>query len=317
MIPRWQVTAILLTLVVASGFVEFRIRLFPEYGYTTYIPGVIEGTYGAPAIYRVLVPFGNTWLVHATGWSPAAVWHAMRLAWFFAAFVAVMIHLRSWFNERVALAGVCAVAAALPLTYTNSWAHADSIPELALFTLGCAAVVRGWDATFAVVLVVAAFNRETAGFLIPVYFFGRRLTLRHTARSAAFAALFLAIFIGLRLWRGVEHYDYWQFGRNLEFLKLLPPPYDVYKRSYAWFVVVLAGPAAAIIASRWRQIPWNARRLIWASAPFLLTTITISSIIETRIFIPLIPLLLPALFWALLPPEDNSAVPVGADQRPA
>jgi hypothetical protein len=305
MIPRWQVTALLLTLVVASGFVEFHIRLFPEYAYTTYIPGVIDGTYGAPATYRVLVPFGNTWLSHVTGLSPAAIWHATRLAWFFAAYLAVLIYLRSWFNERVALAGVCAVAAALPLTYTNSWAHADSIPELALFTLGCAAVVRGWDAVFAIALVAAAFNRETAGFLIPVYFLARPLTLRNTAKSAGFAALFLMIFIGLRLWRGIEHYDYWQLGRNLEFLKLLPPPYDIYKRAYAWFVVALAGPAAAIIAAGWKQIPWNARRLVWATAPFLLTSVTISSIIETRIFIPLIPLLLPAALWALMPPQND------------
>jgi hypothetical protein len=302
----WRFMVIIGTLVVASGFVEFRIRQYPDYAYTNYIPKVLNGTYGAPAIYRVLVPYFNTWMGDFTGWSPAAVWHVTRLGWFFAAYLITFLYLQTWFSDGIALAGVAGIAATLPLTYTNSWAHPDSIPELALFTLGCLAIVRRTDTLFAVALAVASLNRETAAFLVGAYAFSRPVDGRHMARTAGFFALWASAFFGLRLWRGMEHYDYWQLGRNLTFLKLLPASYDVYKRAYAWFVFVLAGPALAVIAAGWARVPSDARRLLAAALPLALVGLTISSIIETRVFIPLYPLMLPALMFAVLEPKRSS-----------
>ena len=310
MISRpWTIPLLLGTLVVASGFADFRIRQSPEYAYTEYIPRVIDRSYGAPAIYRVLVPFANTWIVSATGWSPAIVWHLTRLSWFALAYGAIYALIRTWFSNAEALGAVCAVAATLPLTYTNSWAHADSIPELALFSLGCFCIVRGLDAWFALVLVVAALNRETSAFLVAAYAFARSPTWPHAWRTGVAAAIWVAIFVGLRLWRGVEHYDYWQLTRNLEFMKLLPPVYDVYKRFYAWFLVILAGPACLVVALNWRAVPAPARGLLAASIPMLIVALLFSSIIETRIFIPLYPLLLPAVMFALLGPKPNTGEP--------
>ena len=62
----WAIPLLLGTLVVASGFADFRIRQSPEYAYTEYIPRVMDRSYGAPAIYRVLVPYANTWIVSLT-----------------------------------------------------------------------------------------------------------------------------------------------------------------------------------------------------------------------------------------------------------
>lgn len=299
----WRWPLLLVTLVIASGFVDFRIRQFPDYPYTDYIPKVLDGTYGAPAIYRVLIPYANTWLGDVTGWSPATVWHATRLAWFFAAYLALFAYLRVWVTPEAAFGGVAGVAATLPLTYTNSWAHPDGIPELALFTLGCLAIVRSADVAFAAILAVAALNRETAGFLVITYFAARPITLRHVVRTAVFAAICGAILAGLRLWRGVEHYDYWQLGRNLRFLGLLPPGYDIYKRAYAWFIVVLALPSLIVVGSRWPRVPPTARRLLVSAVPFVATAVTLSSIIETRIFLNLYPLILPALMCSAVQPK--------------
>jgi len=305
----WAIPLLVGTLVIASGFADFRIRQSPEYAYTEYIPRVIDRSYGAPAIYRVLVPYANTWIVYATGLSPAMVWHLTRLLWFALAYCAIYALIRTWFSSSEALAAVCAVAASLPLTYTNSWAHPDSIPELALFSAGCFCIVRGLDAWFVLVVIAAALNRETSAFLVAAYAFARSLTWPHVCRTAGIAAIWLAIFVGLRLWRGVEHYDYWQLARNLEFMKLLPPAYDIYKRFYAWFLVILAGPACLVVARNWRVVPDPARRLLAAAIPMLVVALLFSSIIETRIFIPLYPLLLPAVMFALLEPKPNTGEP--------
>lgn len=302
----WREFALILTIVAASGFADFRIRQFPDHAYTKYIPGVVDGTYGAPAIYRVLVPFSNTWMADLTGASPATIWHITRLAWFLAAFMGLFHYLRHWLPTVAALGGVCAVAATLPLTYTNSWAHADSVPELALFTLGCQAIVKQRPLWLAVVLVPAALNRETAAFLVAVYAISQPVRVGHVATSAFLSVICVAILGALRLWRGVEHYDYWQLWRNLEFLKLLPAAYDPYKRAYAWFIFALVGPALAVLVSSWAAVPWDARRLVWGAIPVAITGLLFSSLIEPRIFLPLYPLLLPALMCAVVQPKRSN-----------
>jgi hypothetical protein len=246
---RGQTFALIATLVIASGFVDFRIRQFPEHSYTQYIPEVTGGTADAPGKYRVLVPFLHAWLVQWTGASDELVWHVTRLAWFLAAYAAIYGYLQLWVDPTAALGGVTAVAATLPLTYTNSWAHPDSVPELALFTLGCWAIIRGSVIGLVPVLAVAALNRETSGFLLVTFLCSRRWHARHLLQTAGLAVMLAALLGALRLVRGVEHYDYWQLGRNLAFLQLLPSGYDLYKRLYAWFIVALAAPAVFVTAS--------------------------------------------------------------------
>lgn len=299
---HWQELGLIVTIVVASAFTDFRIRQFPEYAYTTYIPGVIDGSYGAPAIYRILVPFSHEYLVKTTGVPPATVWHVLRIGWFLVAFVAMFVYLQRWVSAPAALGGVAAVAATLPLTHTNSWAHADSIPELALFTLGCAAIAARRYWWFAAVLLAGTMNRETAGFLVLTYLFSQPLSGPHVARTMAFGALGGSVLVALRLWRGVEHYEYWQLSRNLQFLRLLPPGYDPYKRAYAWFIVALTLPTIIMLAARWSAVPADARRMAWSGVPLVATGLTMSSIIEPRIFLPLYPLLLPALMCVVVQP---------------
>ena len=82
------------------------------------------------------------------------------------------------YSGAASLSGGLAAAAFLPLTFTNSWAHPDSFPELCLFTLGCLTIARGWDNLLYPVLVVATLNRETAAFLVMVWASVRWQTMR-------------------------------------------------------------------------------------------------------------------------------------------
>jgi hypothetical protein len=298
-------------LALASGFTDLRVRRYPEHAVKVYMPGVIDGTADAPGLYRVLAPFSFEWLAQSTGADRMVLWHATRLAWFFLAWLVWHVYLRTWFEPGEAMLGTAFVAATLPLTFTNSWPHPDHIPELALFTLGCLAIARQKDAWFAATLAVAAFNRETAAFLVPLYLVVGPLTRARLLRTAAFGALWLAIFAGLRWYRGFRMYDVWQFGRNLDFLKLLPAPYDPYYRAYAWFSVVLFGILLYLaLRSRGRQ-PLFVRRALWALVPVFLVGWTISSIMETRIFTPAFSLVIPGVLYTLLRPITDREVVSG------
>jgi hypothetical protein len=294
-----------LLLALASGFVDLRVRAYPDLAVTRYIPEVVAGTADAPGLYRVLVPYIFTWIVGAVDADPMTVWHVTRLAAFLLAWLSLHAYLRTWFSPGEAVLGVFVAAALLPLTYTNSWPHPDHIPELALFTLGCLAIARHSDAAFFVVLALATLNRETAVFLVPLHAVAAPITRTRLRRSALALGLWASIYLGLRAIRGFRSYEYWQFWRNLEFLQLLPPPYDPYYRAYAWFGIALAGVLAWVALRGRAGQPLFVRRAPIVVPLFFLVSLTLSSIIETRILTPVLPLLLPGLMFTLQMPKPG------------
>jgi hypothetical protein len=224
----------------------------------------------------------------------------------------VHAYLRTWFSPEAALAGVALTAATLPLTFTNSWGHPDHIPELALFALGAMAVARGRDALFAVVLALAAFNRETSVFLVLLYAVAEPLTRTRVIRAALFGLEWLAVYGGLRLARGVQHYDYWQAARNLGDLGMPLPAefYDPYYRAYAWFFIVLFGPMLYLALSA-RSAPRFVRRALLVAPAVVVVAFLFSNIIETRIFTPLYALLLPGVMFYFFGDRVTRGQPAG------
>jgi hypothetical protein len=132
----------------------------------------------------------------------------------------------------------------------------------------------------------------------------RPIDRRHLAWTAGLAALWFVVSVGLRLWLGFATYDPWQVSRNVEFLGLLPRAYDPYYRAFAWFVAIMIVPLLVLIAKAWSVQSRLTRAAVAIVTPaFLLVSFLFSSIIETRIFTPLLPLLIPGALAALFPPQ--------------
>jgi hypothetical protein len=311
--PPAPALVLLAIMSVASGFVDLRMRQYPLRPYDEFIPRVVDGTADAPERYRVLVPFTIHGIVQATGIPISAVWHATRLALFFAAYVIFYAYLRRWFDDTPSLLGTALVAATLPLTFTNSWAHPDHIAELALFTAGCAAVAANRVEWLAAILAVATVNRETAIFLIPLFLLTGRPIRSRIGTAALLALEWAAIYVGLRLWRGFVQYDYAQFGRNLQFLKLLPAPYDPYARAFAYFGLLLFGGFLYVALAHSAGRPLFMTRALWVVPMFGVVALTISSIIETRIFTPLYALVMPSVIFGWRSADRTIAVKTAVD----
>lgn len=293
-----------LAVAIASGFVDLRSRSHADQVITAYIPGVIDGTYGAPFVYRVLAPYSVHGLSTLTGFSLSSMSHATRLAWFLLAYIVTHCYLRLWFGRSIAVAGTLLVAALLPMTFTNSWAHPDHIPELALFTLGCYAVAARRDLLFGITLVLATLNRETAVFLVALHAVVGPYDFKRLRLTALFGAIWASLFVGVRLWRGFEAFELWQFKRNLGFLTLLPEAYDPYYRTYGYFWLIVFGPLTYFALRHVSTKPEFARRALLVVPMFVVVAFTMSSIIETRIFTPVFPLVLPAALFSLVGPEQ-------------
>ncbi len=300
---------------VAIGFVDFRVRPgnLQAYGVTDYIPGVVKGTYGAPATYRVLTPFLIDFVTRTIGGDALITFVVTRLIFIYASLVVLHAYARQWFSPGAAIGGVLGVAALLPLTFTNGWANPDSFPELFLFTLGCLLVARGNDLLFFAVLIVATLNRETAVFLVLLWGCCRlpgRWSRADLARLAGYGFTWFAIYAGLRWLRGFQSYDYFMFWQNLEAFKPVPPGYDPFRRvfGYFWLVLLIVPGWLAIRAARMPDAPAFVRRVLPAAGAFVIVCFLISKVIEARIFVPMFPLLLPGVLWALSDPESRLAI---------
>ena len=295
--PFFAVVAIVL-MSVAAGFVDLRTRPYPTRSYEEFIPRVFDGTADAPERYRVLVPFAVVGLGRVTGLTPAYAWHLSLLVLFLAAYFVFFHYLRTWFSPVLSLLGTALVAATFPLTFTNSWAHPDHVAVLLLFTACAWAIARGQTVATFILLALATLNRETAAFLVLLYLFAGAFTRTRLAVTALLGVEWAAVYVGLRLWRGFAPYEYWQAGRNLEFLRLMGPNYDPYYRAFAYFAIVLFGGLVAIALVGAREPrPLFATGALWVVPLFVVVAFTMSSIVEARIFTPLYTLVVPAVMF--------------------
>ena len=283
---------------VALGFSDYKMRRYPAWVVTEYIPGVLNGSYGAPAIYRVLAPYLTHYFTTWTGLEPVLAFVITRLALVYASLVAIHVYLRLWYSSSASLAGGLAVAAFLPLTFTNNWAHPDSLPELCLFTLGSLAIARGRDILLYPILVVAALNRETAALLVVLWASVRLGTLRparFAATLASYTVVWAIVYAGLRWWHGFQHYQYWMWDQNLGVLSILPQGFDPYTRivGYLGLVFVVIPASLAIKGARMPDAPPFFGRALPVAGLFLVICVLFSAVAESRIYMPMVPLLLP------------------------
>lgn len=289
---------------VSVGFTDHYLRRFPAHAVTEVIPGILAGDYGAPFDYRVLSPFLIDRFIRLTGLEPLIGFLLLRLIFIYLSLIALHVHLRLWYSPQAALSGTLAAVAFLPLTYTDSWAHPETFLDLALFTWGCTLVASHRDLLLYPLLVVAMLNRETAAFLA-VLWAAYRLANDHAlgtvAKASSYAAVCASVYLGVRWLRGFEHYDYLMFRENLRNLLPLPGNFDPYKRVFGYFWLILLGIPGWIAARGFRDqgVPTFFRASGATAVLLALTGVAIGRLIETRIFVPLFPLLIPIILLGI------------------
>jgi len=300
--PLALILPLYFVIATAIGFADFRMRVHPDRGFDAYPRGVVDNTEDPPGKYRVLAPFAFEGLVAATGWDRQLAGVVFRWVTIAAGLLATHWMLATWFSPVQALSGTMFSALVLLLTFTNSWPHPDHFVEWALCAAAVGAIARGHHLLCGVVIALAALNRETSAFLVLLYAVVPRWpwAVGQWLRLAGIGGVWALIYFGLRFWRGVAWYDPWQVARNIEFLGLLPEAYDPYFRIYAWFGLIILGPAAWIAWRSWRHQPRIARVAMAVVVPsFVVIAFCFSSLVETRIFTPLVPLVTVAVMFAL------------------
>jgi hypothetical protein len=303
-----RVVVVYFCVAVSLAFVDHRVRReqYRQHVIAEYIPSVLAGTSGAPAKYRVLMPYALDYTIRRSGADGYTLFLFVELAFIFASLLVTHAYLAYFFPTPAALAGTLALAAFLPLTFTNSWAHPDTFPDLVLFTAGCLAVAARRDLLVAALLLVGLFNRETMGFVAVLWAVERLPEWRSRATAGAAVLIFAvsaAVYVGLRIARGFEHYEMWMLPRNLSYVTVLPEGFDPYTRVFGFFwILLLVVPLwLAWHGARSEGAPTFFRSGLIVAALFTVVAWLFAAIVETRVFVPMLPLLLPGAVAAFAP----------------
>lgn len=283
----------------AVGSIDHRVRPEPDHAFTHYIPTVVEGSAEAPGRYRILGPMTYVGLQRVTGLAQHEAWILFRWLCLFAALLCGHLFFRAWFDDRGALAGNLVIMSLLPLTMTNSWSHPDHLMELWLFLLSSAAIVRRWGGVFLATLVLAALNRETSLLLVLAFAVAEPISRRQLIWTAGAGLIWIVVFLGLRLQLGWVTYSPWNLGENWRLLFWWPLERDVYYRLYSWFFLVLLAPLFVCVWVSWQRLPRFVKGAGLVVSPlFVIVGLLFSSVIEPRIFTPLLVFLAPAVLFA-------------------
>jgi hypothetical protein len=257
----------------------------------------------APDRYRFLVPMVAEGSVEVLQRSMPrrdafdrtyVVFYLLALPAFLASLFA---YVRVWFPAEQALVGVLFVAATLPITLKPNEYGPGSFLEPTFVTLALLCILRDRRLWLALLVAVAALNRETGVFLVLLYAAARPLSKQRWIATLAYAGIWLTVFIGVRLYAG-DSGRYWTiakvFSSNLSQLWLT-----------AFNVAALLGVFWWFAAAGFRRAPLFAQRVA-VVIPVYLAVIAVWGIWwEVRLLLPLMPLLLPLALAFLFEPASG------------
>ncbi len=265
-------------------------------------------------LFQFLVPEA---LVRLLGLSVEQAYLVQRLAFVWLAFVLFHVYLRRWFPRGTAFAGVCLLAAVLPLTYL--WDLQESAPLLMVtFLCGLWAIREDRPLLFALALVVGALDNETTLILPAVYFFYHFRGWRPGAlwpvvgRTLALAAPAYLVTAAIRyLTRDRPHLGgALHIGDNLQgiYTHLLYPELTLayFRHNYLSIFMLFGVLWLYAYQSRARK-PHFLRAGLLMVPLFVLSNLITGIVSEARQMVPLAYVIIPAAFFWLFEEEPGGA----------
>ena len=272
------------------SLVDYPDRLFQLSWHNAVIAN--QGPY--PEQYRFLTFFLAEGLIR---FGLPLVWAHAALRWLFtgASLFVFYRYLTAWFEPLVALLGYFMLAAVLPFTYLFYGMQVTDPLNRWVFFLAFWAIRDGKDAWLFPLVVLGMLNRETA-LMIPLLYacvrFGETPRGRWLWRAAVLAIVAAAIYAGLRLVFGFKT-PYAPSGLKGYWLR----------NAVRWtgWVQALAFFNLALLCA-WRHLerrPAFLRRALLLIPPFLAIHFSVGNVREIRLFLPLLPVLIPLTLMEL------------------
>ena len=274
--------------------------------------GIIHGGFKSPYQYRILAP----WLVEipsvivekvidiAPGKSAAMVreffYLLQRLIAVFLLFVVFHLYLKTWFNSDIAFGGTMLLAALHIFTYRSYYFQPSSPLNLLFLTTGVYLMTRGeYKGWLYPLTFVGSLARETFGLIVPLHlsFFGlKRATLKHTI---GLFLVWVVVQAGLRVVFGMRP----SFPDRPLITNLYEVPWPIFLYALIWLI-----PLVGI-----RRLPSELRSMLfWYALPLLAVNAVFGKVEETRLFLDLAIVLIPATLFVLLGSREKAGESLAA-----
>lgn len=246
---------------------------------------IIDGTACTPHQYRILVPYLAEFLQRMGIYFKESYVIIRAMADLLGA-ILFHIYLKKWFTTKVCVIGVLFYLGILPLVYPRSYFQSIDSLNFLFFLIGYILIRERKDIFLFPLLFISMFNRETSIILILVYLFFRfdELNIKQLGIN-----VFLLFIISMGTYFGIRSFyetskpysDFFYFFSNLK--SPLSYIYTILLFNiflfYAWYDF---GNKPKFLRRSSLMIPF-----------FLIIHWMISIVQEIRLFLPLIPIVIP------------------------
>ncbi len=246
---------------------------------------IIDGTASIPHQYRILIPYLSE-LMQRAGTPFKESYVIIRAITDFLGAILLHLYLKKWFDTKTCVIGVLFYLGTVPLVYTRSLFQSIDSLNLLFFLIGYIIIRDRRDIFLFPLLLIAMFNRETSIMLILVYLFYRYDELKIKQLGINVFSLFvvaIGTYIGIRLIYAPNkpYCDFFYFLYN-------------FKNPLSFVYMILFFNIFLLYA--WTDLknkPKFLRRSSLMIPFFVVIHWTISIVQEIRLFMPLIPIILP------------------------
>lgn len=262
--------------------------------------GRLQGDELGPYVYRILVPQLLAALHAVTGLAPLTLDLVLKLAALTSLQALAYAYLRAFFGATEALCGVLWLDAVSG--YCLSFIPGPHITETSDILAACSMVAcllalhAGRHRVLLGLLLVSVCNRETCMLLLPAVFAHEWPRAGGVRRSLQATLAVLIPYLGLRLWIGRRPWFAWTVATNIPGLA-----------SSSWKAVVanvhvllLLGPLLALGALGFARQSSFVRKSALIVPGYLLVHYLFGRVIENRLWLPLVPVLLPLAIGGLV-----------------
>lgn len=271
----------------------------------SYMFGITEQTASGPYVYRVLIPYlllGTKTVL--TFISFTGIDFLLKVLLLTICQVYLFYYLRIFFSSLVSIMGVVILDVLLSFTFSSimgpSVVETADIFNLAIFILALFTLQKNKFVLFLLLIFVGTFNRETTWFLLPVLFLNDFKNKKGFYRTMIAFVVIAVPYFGLRLlihsddagWFTVE-----KFSQNIPFLS---GGFTTKALIANFHTAIFLLPLIILTCINFKKHPDFLRTTIYVTPLFIVVHYLLGSIIETRLWLPLVIILLPTSLNTIL-----------------
>ncbi len=268
-----------------------------EQGYNDYYDGVFYGKLGGPYVYRILVPY-TVRAVHnfVPGVKPMHIDLFFQFLFLFGCQLVMYHYLRLFVSRMMALGGVLLFVVLMgymlgQMVGLTSIETSDTLNVLVLL-LALYFLYKNKLLKLLIVLFIGMFNRETPMVLLPVLLYYEWTHGRPKINLLWITLVVFIPYVALRFWWDGNAVSFEGITSNIPFLDGAKTV-DALKANV--YVFVLLAPLLLIAAFRFRELPTLVRFAAALTIPFIVLHYIVGTVIEARLWMPLLVLLVPAV----------------------